>query len=118
MEYITYKRFKGKGIGGNFNIPLGTVIHEYNGYLFAPDKRCICAVTSENGWNHFRQNTFEGARRQELLNKLYAYYESGKGNAQEVTKLITTETQNTYWKNLLRTLPTNGLEQYFREHIG
>ena len=57
MAYITYKRFKGEGIGGYFNLPYGTIVTERDGFLFAKDSRCICAVTSENGWNHFRPNT-------------------------------------------------------------
>ncbi len=118
MEYVAYSRFKGNGIDGSFNIPFGTVVMEHSGYLFTLDNRCICAVTSENGWGHFRPNTFEGERRQYLLNKLYEHYESGKGDIGDTNELITPDTENTYWKNLLRTLPTVKLEQYYMEHIG
>ena len=63
MEYIVYKRFRGNGIDGAFNLRYGTVVSEIEGFLFAEDGRRICAATSENGWEHFRPNTQEGAER-------------------------------------------------------
>ena len=75
MEYIVYKRFKGEGLDGSFNLRHGTVCEERDGFLFAPDGRRICAATSENGWGHFRQNTPEGAFRQEMLERLYKHYQ-------------------------------------------
>ena len=51
MDYITYKRYKGSGIGGYFNLRHGTKVTENGGFLHAPDGRGICAVTSEDGWN-------------------------------------------------------------------
>lgn len=118
MEYICYNRFKSQGINGRFNIPFGTLVQEYDGFLFTQDKRCICAVTSENGWEHFRPNTFEGKHRQEMIDKLYAYYNKGKGDINDVYNLAdSNKIQNTYWKNLIRTLPTDKLEQFYKEHI-
>ena len=81
MDYITYKRYKGSGIGGYFNLRHGTKVTENGGFLHAPDGRGICAVTSEDGWEHFRPDTPEGAYRQKLLDKLYRFYISGKGDA-------------------------------------
>lgn len=75
MEYIVYKRFRGNGIDGEFNLRYGTAVSEIEGFLFAADGRRICAATSENGWEHFRQNTPEGAMRQEMLERLYRWYE-------------------------------------------
>ena len=75
MDYTTYKRYKGNGIGGYFNIRYGTKVTENCGFLYAADGRCICAVSSENGWGHFRKNTREGALRQEMLERLYRWYE-------------------------------------------
>lgn len=75
MEYIVYKRFRGHGIDGEFNLRYGTVVSELEGFLFAADGRRICASTSENGWGHFRPNTPEGAMRQEMLERLYHWYE-------------------------------------------
>lgn len=74
MEYIVYKRFRGHGIDGEFNLRYGTVVSEIEGFLFAADGRRICAATSENGWEHFRPNTQEGAERQKMLNDLYRWY--------------------------------------------
>lgn len=75
MEYIVYKRFRGHGIDGEFNLRYGTVVSEIEGFLFAADGRRICAATSENGWEHFRPNTPEGVERQKMLNGLYRWYE-------------------------------------------
>lgn len=118
MDYIAYKRFKGKGISGQFNICYGTIVQELDGFLYTNDGRCICAVTSENGWEYFRLNTVEGEHRQNMLNELYNYYNKGKGNIEDVYNLANSnEVQNMYWKNLLRTLPTDKLEQFYQEHI-
>ena len=74
MEYIVYKRFRGHGIDGEFNLRYGTVVSELEGFLFTKDGRRICATASENGWEHFRPNTPEGAYRQKMLDGLYHYY--------------------------------------------
>ena len=66
MEYIVYRRFKAEGIDGAFNLRYGTTVTERDGFLFAADGRKICAATSENGWEHFRPNTPEGAYRQKM----------------------------------------------------
>lgn len=67
MEYVVYRRFKAEGIDGAFNLRYGTTVTERDGFLFAADGRKICAATSENGWEHFRPNTPEGAYRQKML---------------------------------------------------
>lgn len=118
MEYITYKRFKKKGISGFFNLKYGTIVNEKNGYLFAEDGRAICAVTSENGWGHFRPNTTEGEFRQKILDKLYRFYESGHGDSTDFLEIKWPGAENFYWKNLLRTMPTKKLVQYYEERIG
>lgn len=119
MEYIVYKRFKGKGIAGDFNLRYGTVVEGKDGFINAPDGRTICAVTSENGWEHFRPNTPEGAYRQSMLDKLYQYYQSGDGNAAEdFAEEKWKDAENMYWKNLLRTMPTNKLTEFYRERLG
>ena len=56
MDYITYKRYKGSGIGGYFNLRHGTKVTENGGFLHAPDGRGICAVTSEDGLKHLRRH--------------------------------------------------------------
>ncbi|MFR1990587.1 MAG: hypothetical protein ACLS3C_11250 [Oscillospiraceae bacterium] len=101
MDYITYKRYKGSGIGGYFNLRHGTKVTENGGFLHAPDGRGICAVTSEDGWEHFRPDTPEGAYRQKLLDKLYRFYISGKGDAAaDFTDERFPDADNYYWKTL------------------
>ena len=70
MEYVVYRRFKAEGIDGAFNLRYGTTVTERDGFLYAADGRKICAATSENGWEHFRPNTPEGAYRQKMLDGL------------------------------------------------
>jgi hypothetical protein len=120
MDYIVYKRFKDKGIGGAyFNLPYGTVCTERGGYIYAPDGRIVCAVTSENGWGHFGQNTPEGALRQAMLERLYAYYgKRERAAAEDFDPEKWPGAENTYWKSLLRTMPTEKLTAFYRERLG
>ena len=114
MEYIVYRRFKADGIDGAFNLRYGTLVTEQDGFLFAADGRKICAATSENGWEHFRPNTPEGAYRQEMLTVLYQWYgKNGWGDDFADEKWPTQ--QNGYWKNRLRTAPTERLEEICRQ---
>lgn len=119
MDYIVYKRFKDKGLDGWFNLPYGTVCTERDNFLYAPDGRRICAATSENGWGHFRPNTPEGAHRQAMLERLYSLY--GKRPELAATDLDPEkwpDAENTYWKSLLRTMPTEELTAFYRERLG
>lgn len=117
MDYITYKRFKGRGINGDFNIRFGTIVTERGSFLHTADGRCICAATSENGWEHFRPNTPEGAYRQHMLARLYQWYaKHGLGDDFAVDKWPGVE--NKYWKNCLRTAGTRRLEALCREKYG
>lgn len=119
MEYIVYKRFREKGLEGEFNLPYGTVCEERGGYLFAPDGRRVCAATSENGWGHFRQNTAEGAYRQAMLDRLYRYYAKKPDAAvKDLDPEKFPGAQNTYWKSLLRTMPTEELTAFYRARLG
>ena len=114
MEYIVYRRFKADGIDGAFNLRYGTLVTEQDGFFFAADGRKICAATSENGWEHFRPNTPEGAYRQEMLTVLYQWYgKNGCGDDFADEKWPTQ--QNGYWKNRLRTAPTERLEEICRQ---
>ena len=117
MDYIVYKRFRGKGIGGDFNLPYGTIVAEHNGYLIAPDGRKICAATSENGWEHFRLNTDEGAYRQEMLAALYQWYNKN-GCGDDFADEKWPNIENGYWKNRLRTASTERLRQIYFEKFG
>lgn len=119
MDYIVYRRFREEGIEGRFNLPYGTVCPERDGYLFAPDGRRICAATSENGWGHFRQNTPEGAYRQAMLDRLYRYYErEPSAAARDFDPAKWAGAENTYWKSLLRTMPTEKLTAFYRARLG
>ena len=114
MEYIVYRRFKADGIDGAFNLRYGTLVTERDGFLFAADGRKICAATSENGWEHFRPNTPEGAYRQKMLEALYQWYgKNGCGDDFADEKWPTQ--QNGYWKNRLRTASTKRLEEICRQ---
>lgn len=55
MTYITTKRFKRKGIDGDFNIPYGTAIESENGYLWHEGKR-ICSEKSAVMREYFARN--------------------------------------------------------------
>ena len=117
MEYIVYKRFRGVGIDGEFNLRYGTVVIEDRGFLITPDGRRICAVTSENGWEHFRPNTQEGAERQKMLEHLYRWYEKN-GCGEDFTDEKWLDQENRYWKNRLRTASTERLEKIYQEKFG
>ena len=73
-NYITKKRCKIKGIGGDFNIPYGTVCKVVDGFIIY-DKRIICAVRSQNGkegfWGYDKNNPDKEIKRQELAEELY-----------------------------------------------
>ena len=113
MDYITYKRFKGKSISGEVNIPFGTILQEHEKILYL-DGKPICCVTSENGWNHFRPLTDEGKYRQDMLNDLYRWY-TKNGCGEDFTDDKWPTQQNGYWKNRLRTAPTERLEEICRQ---
>lgn len=117
MEYVVYRRFKAEGIDGAFNLKYGTTVTEDGGFLFAADGRRICAVTSENGWEHFRPNTPEGAYRQEMLNRLYRHYEKHGGGCDFAPEKWA-DAENLYWKNLLRTMATPELEAFYKARLG
>ena len=119
MNYFTYKRFKGKGIDGAFNLKYDTIVTEDGGFFYTQDGRCICAVTSENGWQHFRPDTPEGRYRQAMIERLYRYYEDGRGDsAADFEPEKWPGKVNLYWKNLIRTMRTPQLEAFYKERIG
>lgn len=117
MEYIVYKRFRGAGIDGEFNLRYGTVVSEIEGFLLAEDGRRICAATSENGWGHFRPNTQEGAERQKILNDLYRWY-TKNSCGEDFADDKWPGQENGYWKNRLRTASTERLETIYQEKFG
>lgn len=121
MDYIVYKRFKGKGIGGDFNLPYGTIVAENGGVLLAPDGRQICTATSENGLEHFRPNTPEGAHRQAMLDRLAKLYRSKAAAPYfegDIYYRDLAPEENDYWLHLLRTMETSRLENLYTLRIG
>lgn len=116
MDYITYKRFKGKSISGEVNIPYGTILQEREKFLYL-DGKPVCCVTSENGWNHFRPLTDEGKYRQDMLDKLYRWYEK-HGCGEDFVDELWPGQDNGYWKNRLRTASTERLEKIYQEKFG
>ena len=116
MDYITYRRFKGKSISGEINIPYGTVLQECGGFLYLNGK-LICCVTSENGWEHFRPLTDEGKYRQDMLEKLYRWY-AKHGCGEDFVDELWPGQENGYWKNRLRTASTERLEKIYQEKFG
>ena len=117
MKYIVYRRFKSEGIDGAFNLRYGTLVTERDGFLFTADGRKICAATSENGWEHFRPNTPEGAYRQEMLERLYLWYVK-HGCGDDFVDELWPGQENRYWKNRLRTASTERLEKIYQEKFG
>lgn len=55
MKYIVHKRFKGKAICGNVNLPALTECESCNGFLICYNK-IICYETSENAHQFFSRN--------------------------------------------------------------
>ena len=56
MEYVTIKRFKRNGIGGQFNIPYGAVLElREDGYLYYAG-RAVCVARSFAAHEHFACN--------------------------------------------------------------
>ena len=53
MRYIVTNRFKGQAICGAVNLPYGTACETQDGYLILEDGRRLCAVTSQNAYDHF-----------------------------------------------------------------
>ena len=121
MEYVVYRRFKAEGIDGAFNLRYGTTVTERDGFLFAADGRKICAATSENGWEHFRPNTPEGAHRQAILDRLAKFYRSKAAATYfegDIYCRAFKPGENDYWLNILRTMETSRLEELYTLRIG
>ena len=116
MDYITYKRFKGKSISGEVDIPYGTILQEHEKFLYL-DGKPICCVTSENGWGHFRPYTDEGKYRQDMLEELYCWYEK-YGCGEDFVDELWPGQENRYWRNRLRTASTERLEKIYQEKFG
>lgn len=56
MRYIVTNRFKGQAIRGSVNLPYGTACETQDGYLILDNGRRLCAVTSQNAYDHFSRD--------------------------------------------------------------
>jgi hypothetical protein len=55
MKYIVHRRFKGKAICGDVNLPAMTELEDVNGVLMY-NGRPICGVVCENAYHYFARN--------------------------------------------------------------
>ena len=68
MRYIVTRRFRGKSICGEVNLPYGTVCEAADGFLKLQDGRRLCAVTSQNAYDYFsRDDDGMGLERGKLV---------------------------------------------------
>ena len=116
MKYTTHKRFKAKGIDGDFNLPYGTLVEYDNGFLFH-DGRRICRATSENGYEHFHEDSPEGECRHEMITVLAEYYKNG-GDVSDVYFREFASSENDYWLHILRTMDTPRLTVLCLKRLG
>lgn len=80
--YITTKHFKGKGICGAISIPYGTKLDAKDGFIICPDGP-VCAVTSQNAYDHFSQNDDgHGLERGKLVQDILRRLKKLKPSAQ------------------------------------
>ena len=71
MRYIVTRRFRGKAICGEVNIPYGTTCEEHDGILVLEDGRRLCAVTSQNAYDYFsRDDDGNGLERGKLVHDI------------------------------------------------
>lgn len=68
MLYIVTRRFRGKAICGEVNLPYGTVCEAADGFLKLQDGSRLCAVTSQNAYDYFsRDDDGKGRERGKLV---------------------------------------------------
>lgn len=70
MTYVVNKRFKGKCICGDVNLPYGTKCNVLNGCIVYNGKM-ICYVTSQNAYDYFsRDDDGKGLERGNLIHTI------------------------------------------------
>ena len=117
MTYMVHKRFKGKGIDGQFNLPYGTKVRCESGWLMLEDGRVICRATSENGYEHFHPDIPEAHQRHNMISALRKYYEHG-GDVSDVYYREFAPNENDYWLHILRTMDTPRLTALCLKRLG
>ena len=71
MRYIVTRRFRGKAICGEVNLPYGTTCEEHDGILVLEDGRKLCADTSQNAYDYFsRDDDGNGLERGKLVHDI------------------------------------------------
>ena len=71
MRYIVTRRFRGKAICGEVNVPYGNTCEEHDGILVLEDGRRLCAVTSQNAYDYFsRDDDGNGLERGKLVHDI------------------------------------------------
>ncbi len=74
MEYVTIKRFKGKGIGGEFNIPYGKTLELRPDGMLYYDDLPVCVARSFASHQHFACNyDGKGLRRGSLSHSIVEF---------------------------------------------
>ena len=56
MRYIVIRRFRGKAICGEVNLPYGTACEAIDGFLTLKDGRRLCTSTSQNAYDYFSRD--------------------------------------------------------------
>jgi len=83
MEYVVHKRFKGKSLSGDVNIPAKTICQAFNGVIYH-DNKPVCLITSENARLHFAVNDDgEGLKRGKLVREITSLLETHDDAYQE-----------------------------------
>lgn len=69
-QYIVTKRFKGRGICGELNLPIGTECFAVHDYICCA-KGAVCRVDSQNGYDFFtRDDDGCGRERRSLIDSI------------------------------------------------
>lgn len=77
-SYIVTRRFKGRAICGDINLPYGTECSVEDGMIICP-LGVICAVRSQNALDFFTQNDDGNAiKRREIINTIFNSLERNK----------------------------------------
>ena len=78
MEYIVHKRFCGKAICGNVDLPVMTVCDSTAGFIHSGEQ-VYCFEKSENAHQYFARNDDgKGLERGNLTQRIMAILQSGK----------------------------------------
>lgn len=71
MEYIVTKRYKQKCLGGNVNLPYGTICRAQDGFLIHESSGTpLCLTTSQDAYDFFSRN--DDARGEERARLVHA----------------------------------------------